>query len=212
MKKLLFFILALLAFLVIGVQVITSAINETITKEDLPQAVYQDNTPFDQAHSALQDFFDVNSEEDNYSKIETFMNYMIYDSIKENLNEDYNPLGECETDACSFIIVTDHATIDYAFATLNDDDQIVLTISVKRLSYPTVETAVHLVFDVTINELDASFTLTLNHAKIADKVISMTILDTIMSYVDKQAIEDSITYGELDLDEYTLTVSLLDIN
>ncbi len=212
MKKLIFIIVALVAILAIGVEVVTSMINETITKEALPETVYQDDTPFDSAHSALQDFFTPNSGEGDYSSIELFMNYMIYDSIKENFNASYAPLGDCETDACQYIMTTSYATVDYAFAQLNDDDQIVLTISVKRFSYPTVETAVHLVFDMSVNEVDAGFTLTLNHARIADRIITTETLDRVMAYVDKEAIEASITYGELDLDAYTYTVSLLTLD
>ncbi len=211
MKKLIYFILFLTISLAVGIHFATASINEVITKEDLPQTVYQDDSSFESAHNALLDFFNINSDQD-YSNIELFMNYMIYDSIKENMNDEYDPLSDCETEACMYILATDYVTVDYMFARLNEDDQIVLTVSAKRFNYPTVETAVHLIFDVTINELQASFTLTLNHARLADRTISRELLDRIMTYVDKEAIEDSVTYGELDLDTYSFTVSLLDIN
>ncbi len=212
MKKLLFFMLGFLALIVIAIQVITVTIDETVTKEDLPQDVYQTTTPFNAAHHALASYFDPTNDQDDYTAFETFMNFMMYDAIKENINADYDPLSDCETDACQYIIVTDYGIIDYAFATLTDEDQMVITVSFKRSSYPSVETAIHLVFDLEVNHTNASFTLTLNHARIADRVISERILDTVMSYVDKEAIEASITYGELDLDNYTYTASLLDLD
>ncbi|MFP4286752.1 MAG: hypothetical protein ACLFRI_03545 [Candidatus Izemoplasmataceae bacterium] len=211
MKKLLIFLIAIVLIVGISIQVITSMIHEEVVKEDLPQTVYQDNDTYEGAQNALEDFFSV-GDEDDYSNLELFMNYMIYDSIKENINENYDPLSECDSDDCRYIFPHDQGRVEYAYVVLNDEDQLVLTISLTRDAYPSFKTAIHLIFDVEVSIPDTSFILTLDEALIADRTISERTLDTIFNYLDKEAIEDSITYGELDLDEYTFTVSLVTIS
>lgn len=208
MKKLLIVIIALVLVVGIGIELLTGMIDETVLKEDLPEVVYQDTDSFNGAQNALEDYFNSGNEE-NYNALELFMNYMIYDSIKENINGSYDPLGDCDNDDCRYIFTHAQGRIEYAYAKLNDDNQLVLTLSIKRDNYPDLSTAIHLIFDVEVSMLGTSFTLTLDEAKLADRTISQNTLDTLFNYLDKDTIESSITYGELNLDDYTYTVSLL---
>lgn len=211
MKKILLFLLIFLIIIGISVELLTGMINEIITKEDLPEVVYQDTiNPYNEAQNALEDFFNFGVEDD-YTVLELFMNYMIYDSIKENINASYDPLSECEDDECRYIFTHSQGRVDYVYASLNDVNQMVITLSIKRDAYPDLATAIHLIFDVETSMFGTSFTLTLDEAKLADRTISKSTLDTLFNYLDKDTIESSITYGELNLDDYTFTVSLLNI-
>jgi hypothetical protein len=211
MKKLLIVLIIIVLGFVVALELITSAIDEPISKDNLSSIVYQDPDSFDGAQDALEGFFNFGNQDD-YTGLELFMNYMIFDSIKENINASYDPLSDCETDACKYIYTMDQGRIEYAYAKLNDDNQMVLTISFVRDSYPSVETAIHLIFDISVENFGTSFTLTLDEARLADRPISKENLDRIFNLLDKDSIEDSITYGELNLDDYTFTVTLININ
>ncbi len=211
MKKLLFIVIVFAALVFGGITYVTNRIEDEVTSDDLPETVYAGETSSQQGiqNTALT-LFDPTDDSDEYTLIETFMNYVIYDSIKENLNEDYDPLGDCEETACETIIETNQLDIKYAYARLNDDDQIILTVSAHRDSYPSFNTAVHLTFDVSFNKLEGSLVLTLNQTHLGDDEISEAMLDRILSFVDKDTIEDSVTTGTLDLDEKTYSYTFTD--
>ncbi|MFP4078397.1 MAG: hypothetical protein ACLFUQ_04575 [Candidatus Izemoplasmataceae bacterium] len=206
MKKLLFILIILAVLILGGIQYVTGRFHEDISKDDLPETVYAtEDSIGDGMDDTALDLFDAQSEEDRYDFVETFINFVIYDSIKENLNEDYDPLGDCEEEACSTIVTSNIANIEYAYAHLNEDDQLILTVNAKRGSYPSFETAVHLTFDIEIDILETSMVLTLDKTHLADDEISESMLDRIIGYLDKETIEDSVTTGTLDLDAKTYT-------
>lgn len=150
------------------------------------------------------------NEEDSYTLVELFINYVIYDSIKENFNEDYDPLNDCDVVTCSTIIETNYIDIKYAYAKLNADDQLILTISNHRLNYPAFNTAIHLTFDISIDTQAGGLMLTLNQTHLAADEITEGTLDRILGFFDKAMIEESVTTGSLDLDEKTYTYTIID--
>jgi len=181
----------------------------SITDADLPQDVYEENgNLLGIAEGKLLSLI-LASPEDEYTIIEEFMNYMILDSIQTNINSSYDPLGDLDTDEANFVFFNDVFYIDYVFATLNEDDQIVVCISFGTDKYITMHSALFLNFDVDIDLIDLSVTLTLESYYLSDNNLSLTILDFIFNQLDKTSIEESITSGVLDLDDYTYTVSVL---
>lgn len=211
MKKLL---IILIVFLVVIFGIVTYAtirIEEEITADALPKTVYAgDKTPKTGMEDTVVALFDPMGENDSYTLVELFINYVIYDSIKENINKDYDPLGDCDETVCSTIIETDQISIKYAYAHLNDDNQIILTVSAHRFNYPSFNTAIHLTFDVSIDVLERSFVLTLNQTHLADDEISERLLDRMLGFLDTEAIEDSVSTGTLDLDDKTYTYTYID--
>ncbi|MFW6298648.1 MAG: hypothetical protein ACOC14_03105 [Bacillota bacterium] len=210
MKKFLLVIVILAALTIGGIAYATSRFHEDITEEDLPETVYASNDSVsDGMDDAVLELFDTENDDDRYDIVETFVNFVIYDSIKENLNADYDPLGDCEEEACSTIATSNVANIEYAYAHLNDDDQLILTVNAKRDSYPSFETAVHLTFDIEIDveieTMETSMVLTLDETHLANDEISESMLDRILGFADKETIEESVTTGSLDLDEKTYT-------
>ncbi len=211
MKKLLFILIAFLIIIFGVVTYATTRIEDEVTADDLPETVYAgDKTPSQGIEDTIIALFDPLNEEDRYTLVELFINYVIYDSIKENINEDYDPLGDCDETACSTIMETPHISIKYAYAHLNDANQIILTVSAHRFNYPAFNSAVHLTFDVSVNILEGSLVLTLNQTHLADDEISEAFLDRILGFVDTGAIEASVTTGTLDLDDKTYTYTFTD--
>ncbi|MFW5913888.1 MAG: hypothetical protein ACOCSM_02395 [Bacillota bacterium] len=206
MKKLLFILIILAVLIIGGISYATSRIHEDVTADDLSETVYAtQETPSQGMEDTAIALFDPTNEDDQYTLVETFINFVIYDSIKENLNADYDPLGDCEEEACSTIVTSNIADIEYAYAHLNDDDQLILTVNADRGTYPSFETAVHLTFDIDLDIENTSIVLTLDKTHLADDEISESMLDRLIGYTDKEAIEDSVTTGTLDLDEKTYT-------
>ncbi len=208
MKKLLIFLIIIVGLGFLGLNYATNRIHDEVTSEDLPEQVYDgDQTPEQGIESTLMAMLNINNNNDEYDLVETFINYVIYDSIKKNINEEYDPLSDCDTTACQTIVSTNHGAVRYAYAHLNDDNQLLVTTSIHRDRYPSFDTALHFVFDIDI-EIDIimqtmSLVLTLDSIKLADDTISENFLDRILSYIDIESIEDSVTTGTLDLDEKT---------
>jgi len=206
MKKLIIILIVLAVLIFGGIAYATSWIDETVTEDALPEDVYDSDSTTEQG---MQDtaiaLFNPANTEDEYTLTETFINYVIYDSIKNNLNEDYDPLGDCETSDCYTIQGSRYADVRYAYAHLNDDDQLILTVSAHRDSYPSFDTAVHLTFDVSIDVMSGELVLTLQETHLADNLIKESTLDRILGFADQEAIEDSVTTGTLDLDDKTYT-------
>lgn len=151
------------------------------------------------------------NEQEQYSIIEEFMNYILLDSIRTNINSAYDPLGDLDTDDANYVM-NDHAFyIDYVYAELNDTDQMVICISFGTDQYYQMHSALYLTFDIDIEIvlLNINVVLTLSEYRIADKELSMRILDFAFNKLDKSTIEDSMTFGTLDLDTYTFTISLI---
>ncbi len=208
MRKLLIFLLIIIALAFAGITYATSRIDDVVTKDDLPEHVYaSDKTPEQGIEDSVLAMFNPLNTEDEYDLIESFINYVIYDSVKKNINEDYDPLGTCDTDACTTIITTDHASIKYAYAHLNELDQLILTVSIHRFNYPSFDTAIHLTFDIDIDvdiaNANMALVLTLDSVYLADDEISESFLDRLLGFADTKSIEDSVTTGSLDLDEKT---------
>ncbi|MCF7931260.1 MAG: hypothetical protein K9L02_07105 [Acholeplasmataceae bacterium] len=210
-KRLLVLIIVLALALVIGVIIIARSVAVEVTDEDLPQDVYMetgDLLTIAELNLANLVFAD---EQDQFTIIEEFMNYILLDSIRTNINSAYDPLGDLNTDNANYVISDGAFYIDYVYAELNDTDQMVICISFGTDQYYQMHSALYLTFDIDIEIvlLNINVVLTLSEYRIADKELSMRILDFVFDKLDKSTIEDSMTFGTLDLDEYTFTISLI---
>lgn len=207
MKKLIIILIVLAAIIFGGIAYATSWVDETVTADELPEAVYNyDGTMEEGMDETALALFETGEESDQYTLIETFVNFVIYDAIKNDINADYDPLSDdCTSGACQTIHDADYAEIRYAYAHLNEDDQLIVTVSGHRGSYPSFDTAIHLTFDVELDILEGELTLILDDTHIADNHIKESTLDRILGYADKDAIEASVTTGTLDLDALTYT-------
>jgi len=212
MKKLVIILLVLALAIFIALNILISKIQVDITDTDLPQDVYENTgNPADIAQLKLIEILNPLSVEDEYTLTEEFLNYMLLDSIRSNVNDEYGPLNDSCTDiACDVIVETPYGNVEYAFVELNDDNQMVVTVNFARSDFPKVETALFVVFDVEFNLLDFEIDLVLDTMYLNDIEITKENLDMILGYFDADEIEAMISIGALDLEEYTYTVSLLD--
>ena len=210
MRKLIISLLLIAFVLFVIVAVVHTKISVDVTDQELPQDVYEnDGNLLLIAQSKLIDIVNPLNTEDEYTLTEEFVNYMLLYSIRENVNADYNPLDDtCDTDDCNYIVRTEYGNIEYAFASLNEDNQLVVVVSLYREDFPTTETALYVTFDIDISLTEMAIILTLDTVFLSDIEITKDNLDTILSFFDPTAIEDSIALGELDLENYTYTVSL----
>lgn len=212
MKKLLIFIIVLALAIFIGINILVSKIEVDITESDLPQDVYESSgDPLTIAQLKLLEILNPLSLEDEYTLTEEFLNYMLLDSIRSNVNNEYDPLNaSCTEVSCDLITETPYGNVEYAFVELNSDNQIVLTVNFARSDYPKVETALFAVFDVEFKLTEFEIDLVLDSLYLNDIEIKKEHLDTVLGYFDAEAIEGMISIGSLDLEDYTYTVSLLE--
>lgn len=211
LKKILIFGIILITVLFASILIIVKSIAVDTTDSDLPQDIYESSG--DLFSIAQQKLISIPfaSDEDQYSMLEEFLNYILLDSIRTNFNDAYNPLSDVETNDTNYVTYQKEFFIDYVYAKINEENQIVLCISFGTDLLIPSRSAIYLYFDVDMNiELfDLSITLTLDQYHIADKKLSFKILDFIFTQLDKNHIEESITSGILDLDAYTYTISLI---
>ncbi len=208
--KRLLLVIAILVVLVFGAYaVFVNRIHSEVNVSDLPQDVYENDGDLQTlAMEKLVEIFSPFSTEDDYTLFEDFLNLMILSIIRDDLNADYDPLADPATDATTYIYKEDFIAIDKIYAHTNESDQIVLTVAFENHTLLKIDSKIVLVFDVDIHTLPSpGVTMTLNSLFLSDIDISIETLDWILSHFDKTAIEDSVPYGELDLTDYTYTVS-----
>lgn len=205
--KIIKIVLILLVFLIAASFVVLNSIKQEIDEDTLPTNVYEeDSNLLTVVNARLFDLF-VSSVTNEYTVVEEIMNLIILDSIRENVNADYDPLGDCETIECEFIVHEDYYYINYLYVVLNDDDQLVVYVSGGTDKYVDFNTVTSFVFDVDIDYVGTEISLTLAEYYIADKKLSLNMLDKIFGKLDAENIEAQVTTGALDLEDYSYTIS-----
>lgn len=212
-KRLIIFLVFIIVVVLFGIIIFVNRIDYQVTAEDLPQDVYEnvgDGLVF--AKFKLLDLVYAD-EDERYTLTEEIVNLIIYDSIKENINELYDPLGTCTTSECLNIVAEDLYYLDYVFAKINENDQMVITASFGVDSVIDIDTALVMVFDI---EFDFTASIpyvefTLNSYALGEKKLSKSLLEMLFKRVNKEEIEDSVSFGTLNLDDYTYKIEIYDL-
>ena len=142
-------------------------------------------------------------------KIETFINLMIYKTIRDDFNPNYDPINGESADS-QYVIRNALVAIDYMIAEVDEENQITMTISIKRLGHIRTKTAIYMVFDMDFRYEDMSLTLSLSDVKIGDKPVSDDVYGFIFRRINNEEIEAAISPGTLDLDTYTYQIAFRD--
>lgn len=199
-----FIIIVVLGLLYLGL----NRISTTVTKEDLPQDVYESDGNLSVLILSKATEIVFADEEDSYTLIEDFVNLLIFDIIKDDINPEYDPINGSE-EINNYIINKDKLVIDYIYAHLNEENQLIVTVSVKRSNI--VETAMHFVFDMNYDFSSFSLVLSLEKVFLHDVEIKRNIYDYLVSMADKEEIEQYVETGVLDLDDYTYSISFFEL-
>lgn len=202
-KILLFVIIILLA----GVAFSLYSVKVDIDESELPANVYEEQGDLQTVVNARMFEIFLNASTDEYTIIEEILNLVVLDSIRDNVNEDYDPLSDCETLECNFIIHEDYYYLNYIIVELTEDDQFLVRVSLGSDKFIDYNTVFSFLLDVNINYTGFEISLTLDKYFVDDKELSMSILDTIFENLDREEIEKQVSTGELDLEEYTYTIS-----
>jgi len=177
--------------------------------EDLPEEVYQSSQNLE-ARMALVMFDIVSSTQSSQrnESIAEFFNYLIFKTIRDDINETYDPLNSDGSDA----IISDSGffILDFMIASSNEDGEIVILVSIKRDDFPSFATAFYFHFKIDFTPLTTELTMTLKNVYIDQREISRTVYDYFVSLADKESIENAIDKGKLDLDTYTYTIRFSD--
>lgn len=200
------FIVIILVFA--GTLIFLNSIEVNITDDDLPQEVYDTSSTNNMVMLGAMSNIVTSGNGDVNGYIETFINAMIYQTVLDDVNPFYDPING-EIPDSQFIIKNAFITIDYIYANITEDNQIKITVSMKRGSFPSVTTAMYLYFDMDYSPLLFKLTMSLNSVYMDDTEISQSIYNTILNQMDKESIENSVDKGTLDLDEYTYEISFL---
>lgn len=210
MKKLIKAILIILAILLLVFLVLKSIFNVSVDEDDLPDNVYNENgNLLTVLNGNLFDIFLSPLQTDDYTLVEDITNLVIRDSIQKNINEEYDPLGTCETDECNFIVSEDNYYVNYVWTELTEDNQLLVNVSAGTNKVGGFNTIAHLYFDIEIEYLSFEIVLTLDEIMLNETEISVELLDKILSNFDKDGIEESVTEGTLDLEEYTYQIEFI---
>jgi hypothetical protein len=204
-------VIGLVVLIFVGVLIFINSIKVEVTDDNPPQGVYTETGNLESISQLYLLGIILAPVENRNTFVNGFINYMILDSIRENINPDYDPLGDLDTVEANYVTYDKNFYIDYIYAELNDDNQVVVTAAFGSDSIIKVDSALNLVFDIDldIELLNVGFTLTLVEYSLSDTDLSFQVLDFIMSRLDKDTIESEISMGTLDLDEYTYTLSLI---
>lgn len=206
MKTIRIIIILLVILLAVGLIALYS-VEVKVDESELPVNVYEEDTDLiNLVNDRMIDIF-VNTVTNEYTVIEEVLNLIVLDSIRENVNADYDPLGDCETIECNFIVHEDYYYLNYIIVELTDDDQFLVRVSVGSDKYLDYNTVFSFLFDVEIDYFGFEISLTLDQYHLADKELSLKMLDRIFGKLDTETIESQVTKGELDLEEYTYTIS-----
>lgn len=201
--------------LVVLLFIAKSAIQVDVSEDILPTSIYEEEAGLlSLVNTKLHDLF-TGSTTSEYIIVEEVVNLIILDSIRENVNSDYDPLGDCETTDCNFIIYDENYYVNYIWAEQSDDNQLIVHVSFGTESFIGVNTVLDFYFDIdiSISFSGLEIALTLDTIYINERNISMDLLDKLFSNIDIAEIESQVSKGELDLTEYsyTITFTLSDI-
>lgn len=204
--KLLKWLLLFIVVLVGGLLLIAYSFQVKVEESELPTNVYEQEADL---LSVMNDRMVglVLQGSNSYTIIEEILNLVVLDSIRENINSDYDPLGDCETIDCNFIMHEDYYYINYIFVELTDDNQFLVKVSLGSDKIFDYNTVFSFLFDVEIDYIGMEILLTLDTYQLADKELSISILDNIFSKLDSDDVESKVSTGTLDLEEYSYTIS-----
>lgn len=210
-KRILLFLAIVAGVFIVAAGVVLKTHEVRLQDSDLPQEVYEtDGDLLAIAELKLVALLALHPD-DPGERVEEFLNYVLLDMIHEKFNPHYDPLDpDCDSDACNLIYGNDGFYVDYAFVSLTEEDQILLTVGIGSRTLLGFRSAVYLYFDVEIRYLQASVVLSLDRCFLASTEISKTRLSWLAERAGKEEVEDSVPFGTLDLDSFTFTVSLLD--
>lgn len=208
-KRLVFAVLVILVLVISGTLLMLNSVKVDITVEDLPENVY--GSPDDLSARIQAKMLEIvlADESDTNEHLEDFMNLLIFKTIRDDVNTVYDPING-EISESEYIIKHEQFTLDYIYATLLENDQMMLTVSLKRPSFPKAKTALYFYFDMEMKYETMTMKLTLDKVKIDTRLIKRNIYDYLVSYMDKDAVEGFVDKGTLDLDKYTYEISFLD--
>ncbi len=204
------FIKLLLAVIIIVLAVVIGllySVKADVEESELPINVYEEQGNLISIMNARMIELFITSVGNEYTVIEEVLNLVVLDSIRENINADYDPLSDCETLECNYIIHDDTYYLNHIIVELTEDDQFLVRVSLGSDKIVDYNTVFSFLFDVEIKYTDFEISLTLDTYHVGNKELSIKILDTIFKNLDKEQIENQVSAGDLDLDEYTYTIS-----
>jgi len=210
-KRLLILLVIIIVLAFAGILIYLNTIKVNITDEDLPDNIYGSTENLEaRMFVVMTNIVTSTNKETINNHIEDFMNILIFKTIRDDINELYDPING-ETEESQYIIKHPQFTLDYIIADMNEDDQIVLTVSLKRDGFPKAMTAIYFYFDVDFDIFSSELILTLDKVYLDDNIVSRNVYDYIVSLADKTTIEQAVDKGELNLDDYTYTIDFRDI-
>ena len=202
-KILLFMIVLVLGILVFALY----SVKVDFEESELPVNVYEEQADLLSIVDAKLFELFITSVTNEYTVIEEVLNLVVLNSIRDNVNAEYDPLGDCETIECNFIIHEDYYYLNYIVVELTENDQFLVRVSLGSDKYLEYNTVFSFLFDVEINYTGFEISLTLDQYHLSDKELSMSMLDTIFDKLDTETIENQVSTGDLDLEEYKYTIS-----
>ena len=204
-------LIIIIFLLFVSLLVAKNVIQVDVDENSLPTNVYEEDTDLlTIVNTRMYDLF-VTSVSDEYTVVEEVINYIILDSIRDNVNSEYDPLGDCDTTECNFIVYEDNYYVNYIWAELSDEDQLIIHVSLGSETFVGVNTVFNFYFDIDIDYLGLGIELTLDSYTLSDVDLSMNILDSIFDHLDKEQIEGQVSKGELDLTEYSYKISFINL-
>lgn len=205
LKRLIIGIVILSLIAITGLFIYLNSVKVNVTDDDLPENVYTYTGSLNVLMlSTISNIVSNNGDRDQY--IEDYINILIYKTIRDDINPDYDPING-DTDKSQYIAKNFAFELDYIIADLTEDDQVMITVSIKRLGFPKAMTALYFYFDMSFQS--TTLTLSLDKVFMDEDEISKPTYDFFVSMADKEEIESSIDKGTLNLDDYTYEINFM---
>jgi hypothetical protein len=203
--KLLLVVILVLIAIIVG---FLYSVKQDIEETELPANVYEEQGNLNSIINARMVELFFTSYSNEYTVTEEILNLVVLDSIRENINADYDPLSDCETIECNYIVHEDNYYLNYIIINVTEDNQFLVRVSIGSDKFIDYNTVFSFLFDVEIKYSDFEISLTLDEYYVGDRDLPISILDNIFKNLDKDEIENQVSVGELDLEEYSYTISL----
>jgi len=201
-KKVVIFVIIVGVIGMVGVFLISVEVDNSV----LPTNVYEDDGDFTTIiNNHVYNLLFNSNQETEYTFVEDIVNYVILNTIKENVNELYDPLDVNGDESTQYIVYDENYYIEFIWAEMIED-QLVVHVSLGSEKWISVNTVIDFYFDYETTILDFSLTLTLDKIMLKDFNVTTDQLDKYLTDDIKADIEDKISDGSLDLSDYSYRI------
>jgi len=196
--------------------------------EDIPTDLYipiadAKSMFFEELDASIGDVEDGTTVDMEYNATADMINVFIFEKIRENpdLNPNYLPGDDCETDACNNILYESLAdgsnlSLRGVWVELNEGEFVINVYIEAPIASFSYKTTIRLYF--SFEDLEDQYVLSFEKITLGNVRVPKTLLSTVMNLVsnnvpsfDLEELNGQVTVGDLDIETFTYTLMKDDV-